>query len=47
VVTAQIHSTNFSAIAKAGWNITYQAIGGQINEVEVCEVADFLRDGAS
>ena len=47
VVTAQIHSTKSSAIPKAGGNITYQVIGRQINEVEVCEVADVLRDGAS
>lgn len=46
VVTAQIHSTKFSTIAKAGGNITYQVIGRQINQVEVCEVADLLRDGA-
>ena len=47
MVTVQIHSTKSSAIAKAGGNITYQVIGRQINEVEVCEVADVLRDGAS
>ena len=47
MVSTQIYSMKFSAIAKAGRNNTCQVIGRQINEMEVCEVADLLRDGAS